>query len=214
MRNLSVYTQVVSVTVLFFIMGMAIMGSMSKESFANDKATTDKLPASPAIAFETIAELENWVIVNDTVMGGRSRAQMQLQDNMLVFSGTLSLKNNGGFASIRRVYDPKSWLTNQAIQIKVIGDGRDYQFRLLTNRFMDGVAYVANFETVKGEETTLSFTAADFTPQFRGRLVKGAPQLSFEDIQQLGFMLADSRPGEFALKVASIEQALRMASIQ
>nr|WP_241664478.1 CIA30 family protein [Ningiella ruwaisensis] len=151
-------------------------------------------------------ELDNWIIVNDTVMGGRSSASIALEKNSLAFSGDLSLENNGGFASIRRVYEPLAWQDKAVFVITVKGDGRTYQFRLRTNRFADGVAYVANFDTKKGEEQTYRFLAQDFTPQFRGRVVSNAPALAFSEVQQLGFMLADKSPGDFLLLIKRIEQ--------
>lgn len=158
------------------------------------------------INFKDSAEAKNWVIVNDTVMGGRSRASLKVEENMLVFSGDLSLRNNGGFASTRRIYEPVRWQSKQTIEIQLVGDGRDYQFRLRTNRNVDGIAYVANFRTKKDQIQTLQFAISDFTPQFRGRLVRGAPALDFADIAQMGFMLADKNEGLFTLKIASLKQ--------
>jgi monofunctional biosynthetic peptidoglycan transglycosylase len=158
------------------------------------------------IAFTDSSEVENWVIINDTVMGGRSRASLNIDNDHLVFSGYLSLDNNGGFASIRRVYDNRIWLPDNPLQINILGDGRSYQLRLRTNRQMDGVAYVATFQTIAGEAQSVTFELSDFTPQFRGRFVRGAPDLSFDDITQLGFMQAEKAPGEFSLQVLSISQ--------
>ena len=42
-----------------------------------------------------------WSVVNDTVMGGRSSAQMSKAEEGWVFEGRVSLENNGGFASVR-----------------------------------------------------------------------------------------------------------------
>jgi len=87
-----------------------------------------------------------------------------------------------------------------------MGDGREYQLRLRTNKNWDGVAYVASFKTSVGELVTLNFDIKDFTPQFRGRLVSNAQKLNFADVTQVGIMLADKRPGQFLIKVKSIEQ--------
>lgn len=159
-----------------------------------------------SVSMQHPSELQNWVIVNDTVMGGRSQASLTHAHNYIAFSGELSMLNNGGFASMRRIYEPVAWLSNKAIYITVRGDGRDYQFRLRTNRFMDSVAYVKVFKTTKDEWQTLSFSQKVFTPQFRGRLVRDAPALIFADITQLGFMLADGTPGDFELHVKEIAQ--------
>ena len=43
-----------------------------------------------------------WQAVNDGVMGGRSDGRFRLDDaGQMEFFGTLSLENNGGFASVR-----------------------------------------------------------------------------------------------------------------
>ena len=177
-------------------------GAVNASSF--EELETEKMNK---IAFTQASELDNWVIINDTVMGGRSRAKIEIEQEHLVFNGYLSLENNGGFASIRRVYDNKNWLPQNPLQIKVQGDGRKYQFRLRTNRRMDGVAYVASFQTIKGESQSFSFELSDFTPQFRGRTVRGMPDLSFDDVTQMGFMLSEKAPGEFTLQVLSISQS-------
>jgi monofunctional biosynthetic peptidoglycan transglycosylase len=158
------------------------------------------------IDFTNPNEAQNWVIVNDTVMGGRSKAAITLKDGSLVFSGDLSLQNNGGFASTRRIDQAISWDTGKPFEIKVLGDGRNYQFRLRTNRNVDGVAYVANFKTQKDEILTVQFELDDFVPQFRGRFVQKAAKLDFSNIEQLGFMLADKNEGAFSLKVVQISQ--------
>jgi NADH dehydrogenase [ubiquinone] 1 alpha subcomplex assembly factor 1 len=165
------------------------------------------------IEFSQADELNNWLIVNDTVMGGRSQSIAQSQDRNLHFVGELSLRNNGGFASIRRVHEPIEWHTNTPIQITVKGDGREYQFRLRTNRYMDGVAYVKSFATLKDEWQTISFQEKDFTPQFRGRLVKSADALNFSNITQLGFMLADKQAGTFELLLKEIVQSNPVAVV-
>lgn len=158
------------------------------------------------IEFQQSQELDNWVIVNDTVMGGRSRALLDIKEGYLSFSGILSLENNGGFASVRRVHNGKSWVSDKPIQIQVQGDGREYQLRFRTNRRTDSVSYVANFKTKTDEASVFQFDQSDFVPQFRGRIVRDAPALDFADIEQVGLLLADDNPGEFMLLLERISQ--------
>ena len=49
-----------------------------------------------------------WMVVNDGVMGGVSRSTIRRGDDVgtAVFEGTLSLENNGGFASVRTPIEP------------------------------------------------------------------------------------------------------------
>ena len=182
------------------------LGALAAVAFLtmNTQAMSINSP-SIKIDFAQPEEIQNWIIVNDTVMGGRSAARVEIEDDQLYFYGDLSLENNGGFASTRRVGAPKTWSNQHNISLTLKGDGRRYQFRLRTGRSWDGVAYVANFET-NSEQQTIVFSTADFTPQWRGRLVTNAPDLDFTDIQQIGFMLADKQPGRFQLAVESINQ--------
>ena len=71
---------------------------------------------------------------------------------------------------------------------------------------VDGVAYVATFLSNDDKWQTLAFNEQDFVAQFRGRLVNRAPALSFSDVRQIGFMLADKQPGSFRLAIKTIGQ--------
>lgn len=195
-----------SCMLLNMLLKLAVIALLSIGSTTNMSMAQDNQPASVNIDFTQSQELDNWVIVNDTVMGGRSRTRLTIEDSMLSFSGVLSLENNGGFASIRRVYDPKIWEAQKQVKIQVQGDGREYQLRLRTNRRVDGVAYVLSFKTEENRAMEFTFNEQDFVPQFRGRLVSGAPALAFSDIAQVGLMLADKKPGEFTLLVERIWQ--------
>jgi monofunctional biosynthetic peptidoglycan transglycosylase len=170
---------------------------MSSELFADNLWHVD---------FSDPNELQYWYRVNDSVMGGLSRSNLRVVDNIALFEGILSLANNGGFASVRRIGPIALNGKNDPINLEYLGDGRNYQLRLRTNKTMDGVAYVANFSTSAENWQTISFKENDFTPQFRGRLVSGAPKLSFAEVKQIGFMLADKNPGQFVLAIKNIGQ--------
>ncbi|MGB6108218.1 MAG: CIA30 family protein, partial [Mycobacterium sp.] len=53
------------------------------------------------VDFSDAGEVATWTTVNDPVMGGRSTSSVTFGDGGLVFSGAISLENNGGFASAR-----------------------------------------------------------------------------------------------------------------
>ncbi len=89
--------------------------------------------AAMEIRFEDPAEIESWKIVNDGVMGGLSSSKVELRDDKLIFSGEVSLENNGGFASTRRVGFKSPENTNK-IRVRIKADGKIYKFRLRTRR--------------------------------------------------------------------------------
>jgi monofunctional biosynthetic peptidoglycan transglycosylase len=158
------------------------------------------------VEFTKKGEERNWWCVNDGVMGGLSDSEFVVSDEGTgVFSGTVSLANNGGFASVRRAATHYGLEEQVGIRLMVRGDGRPYQFRIRTDDNFDGVAYQAIFETLKGEWTTVDLLFSDFRPSYRGRQVPGAPPLNPADIRQIGFLIADKQEGPFRLEIERIE---------
>lgn len=143
-----------------------------------------------------------WTVVNDGVMGGVSRSELKPTDRKTgIFSGMLSLENNGGFASVRAAVDHRDLATYAGLEIRVRGDGRTYQLRLRTNDRFDGIAYRTVFATRDGEWLTVRRSFTDFRPTFRGRTPTDAAPLDPAKIHQVGFLLADGRPGAFSLEI-------------
>ena len=145
-----------------------------------------------------------WYVVNDSVMGGISNSQVLQNDGNLVFTGNVSLANNGGFASIRTPLDVKNQNITKIV-LRVKGDGQTYQLRLRTNEYMDGAAYTRSFSTTKSEWLNIEFLPEDFQLTYRGRLLEQQPTINFKDIKQLGFMIAGKQAGEFRVEVEKIE---------
>jgi len=154
-------------------------------------------------SFETKDEIQDWVIVNDGVMGGLSESQVQWNEKnkTIIFSGNVSLENYGGFASTRT--KPKKFDTQNitSVKIRVKGDGLKYKFRLRNSNKFDGMVYNHNFETQKDKWIEVEFQIKDFDASFRGRIYSDYPKLDPQDIRQFGFLIADKQEGEFKLEV-------------
>jgi hypothetical protein len=144
------------------------------------------------------------MIVNDSVMGGRSESKFNINDNIINFSGDVSMKNNGGFASLRMLWPFQEAKGYNKIQLKLKGDGKSYQFRLRTNRGYDGAAYVYEFKTIKDKSTVIDMDIEKFVPGFRGRTLRNMPQLKLEDVQQMGILIANEQVGKFTIEIDSI----------
>lgn len=151
--------------------------------------------------FTNAQEADLWRSVDDDVMGGVSDGTFTVTPAETgVFSGELSLENNGGFASVRRNVEDVDLAGARAIALRVKGDGRPYQFRLQTKTANDSISYRAEFETNADEWTEVSLPVADFEPVFRGKVVADAPELKPNEVKQIGFLLADKQPGNFRLE--------------
>ena len=194
------YKTIISYSTTLFVMLflMTINGNVNSN-------TTD---SGETILFDfgTLENMNDWLIVNDGVMGGLSRSRFYLRDkNTAVFSGNVRLENNGGFASTRTRAMQFQLDGYKGILIRVKGDGKKYQFRLRTNDRFDGVAYRYHFETPKDQWQTVAIPFDEFVPVFRGRILRDVGPVSPKDIQQLGFMASDNQTGEFQLEIQWIK---------
>lgn len=77
------------------------------------------------IDFTKPDQLSNWRIVNDGVMGGLSQGKIRFDDEGMIFSGYVSLENNGGFTSFRSPYQRMDLSGFETIEIKYKSSGLD-----------------------------------------------------------------------------------------
>jgi hypothetical protein len=151
-------------------------------------------------------ETARWTIVNDGVMGGRSSSDVELtDDNTALFSGFLSLENNGGFASVRGRFPTLDLSAYEGVTLRVRGDGRKYQLRFRMDGSFDGVAHGTEFETKAGEWTEVRIPFNRFQPTFRGYRPRGAGPLDPSRIQQITFLIGDKIEAPFQLEIAWVK---------
>ena len=160
--------------------------------------------------FRDYNHFERILLIHDTVMGGRSSGTViQHNHDAVLFTGNLSLENNGGFASAEFKLLNKLTLANPTqLLLHAVGDDRNYQLRLKTPYLPQGVAYVAEF-TAERAQAQFSFTIADFTGRYRGTPVLNLPALQFNDVSHVSVMLADKSPGPFQIALYSLSFAAR-----
>ena len=157
------------------------------------------------IDFGDAGEMARWEVVNDVVMGGLSDGRMSAADGSAVFQGDVSLKNYGGFASVRclpREFDLGGY---DGLIVRVRGDGRRYRLRLKTDDAFEGFAYQATFFTDSAGWTEARLSFDEFVPVFRGRFLDGAPWLDPSRIRRIGFMIADGQEGPFSLEIGEVK---------
>lgn len=142
------------------------------------------------------------LIVNDGVMGGRSSSRFEAaREGYGVFSGTVSLENNGGFASFRLPLGPTVMMGATKVVLRVRGDGQRYQVRLRSGRRWDGVAFAAGFDTTAGRWSTVELPLSDFEPSFRGYRPRGVGPVDPAEVGQVGIMITDKQAGPFRLEI-------------
>ena len=118
--------------------------------------------------FNKNSSISNWIVVDDVVMGGKSNGNFHLnKDGKGVFSGKISLDNNGGFSSVRYGFNKLNIEKFKSIVLKIKGDGKNYQFRI-KHKSSDYASYITSFSS-SGEWQEIEIPLNSMYPSFRGR---------------------------------------------
>jgi hypothetical protein len=145
---------------------------------------------------------EGWYIVNDGVMGGLSRGRFNIEEGLAVFKGQVSTDNNGGFTMIQNRFETIVTENHKAFLIKLKGDGKDYQFRVKSDKYQQ-YSYVSQFSTT-GEWETITIPFSSMEPRFRGRSLD-LPNFSGSKIEEVAFLIGNKRDEPFELLISTID---------
>ena len=160
----------------------------------------------PLFDFTEADAPKQWQTVNDGVMGGVSEGKFKITDTKTMeFFGTLSLANNGGFASVRTKAKKLSLEKDDALVAKIRGDGRQYMLNLYPNKQRMAYSYRATVQTKKDEWIEVKVPLDKFEATSFGRIVKNAGLVKPEEINSLGFMLGDKKAGPFKMEIEWIK---------
>lgn len=176
---------------LLFLMGSFVM--------AEDKSL-------PLLEFTGADAAKEWQSVNDGVMGGVSEGKFKITDKKTMeFFGTLSLENNGGFASVRTRAKKLGLQKGDTLIAKVKGDGREYSLNLYLHKPRIAFSYRATVQTKKDQWIEVKIPLDKFEATSFGRVMKDAGAVKPEEVNALGFMLSDKKAGPFKLEIESIK---------
>ena len=124
--------------------------------------------------------LEGWSALNDTIMGGRSRAGCRLTSEGLLLEGEL-IEAGGGFVSCRspRLQPALDLSSYSALKIDVEGEGRTLKIALgcrdgamgLTELIPGGLRWVIDVPTRREGITPVVVQFADLRPTVRAKPV-------------------------------------------
>ena len=149
---------------------------------------------------------KDWQNINDGVMGGVSEGKFKITETRtLEFYGTLSLENNGGFASVRTKARQLGLEKGDTVVAKVRGDGREYTLNLYVNKPLIAFSYKATVQTKKDEWIEIQVPLDKFEATSFGRVVKDTGPVDPKDVNSLGFMLSDKKAGSFKMEIESIQ---------
>ena len=153
--------------------------------------------------FNHNANITDWKIVDDVVMGGRSNGQFKIDsDGNGVFFGDVSLENNGGFSSVRYQFEKINTTKDSKVIIRLKGDGKEYQFRIKNNR-NTYYSYITNFKT-SGDWENIIINLKDLYPSFRGQTMNIA-NFAGNSIEEIVFLIGNKKNESFTLVLDKID---------
>ena len=134
-------------------------------------------------------------------MGGRSDGRFKInKDKKMEFFGTLSLENNGGFASVPFERSNLGLQNRDSIVVRVRGDGREYSLNLYTPSRRMAFSYRTKFKTRKDKSIDVRIPLDKFVATSFGRVIR-SQVLDPGAVNGLGILLGDKKPGPFELEV-------------
>lgn len=152
--------------------------------------------------FKSDTAIQEWKTVDDVVMGGRSNSKFSLNSaGYGVFEGTVSLENNGGFASVRYGFPPIDIRGFKKVVIRLRGDGKRYQFRIRKNP-NDYFAYVCEFQS-STDWQIVEIPLHEMEPKFRG-VQLDLPNFDGEILSEIAFLISNKKNEHFRLTLDRI----------
>ncbi len=156
------------------------------------------------------ADVAAWTTVNDPVMGGRSTSGVAFGNGGLVFSGDISVENNGGFASARSPQNPdigRKAAGAKSIRVRAAGDGKTYVLKV--GAAGQSWSYIQRFPTEAGVQRSYDLPVAGFQPVGqRFDPAPDAPQaLDPSSIDEVSVFILDKQQGPFAITISEIDAA-------
>ena len=163
------------------------------------------LPNQLVIDFKEREKVADWYIINDGVMGGLSRGKAMIGEDGLLFYGTVSLDNNGGFTSLRSPYSNFSLGQYTSVEIKYRSKGVRQAFQMEVDRRF----YLPNYKIPlqNTEDWTIVRVQLEEVQQYRmgSKTGRSLDIDTLADIIRVGYITNEKRAGDFAFEVAYVK---------
>ena len=148
-----------------------------------------------------------WSIINDGVMGGLSQSRARLDGDAVLFTGNVSLKNNGGFVSLRSPMGNFDLSGYSQLEIRFKSD-TNRSFELLLEK--ETPFYLPKFRTkfaAKSQDwETITIPLKNIEISRMGNTIQeGIDPKVLRGVQRIGIILADKQEGSFNLWIDYIK---------
>ncbi|RMB56665.1 hypothetical protein EAX61_13755 [Dokdonia sinensis] len=148
---------------------------------------------------------DDWFVVLDGVMGGLSEGKVEKTETSIIFRGSISLENNGGFASLRTPYQNYDLSEYKTVTVRYRSTGQDFGLTLNKYRQFWRPQYKTNLPITNGEWKTITCNLADFGTYRLGNTINENPNTEdLSKIIRLGLISNTKAPTDFEIEVDKI----------
>ena len=181
------------ITALVFLMAMATIPMSSSDSMINFGRAA--------------GGVQEWIMISDNVMGGITASNLAYTDSSMVLSGTISLENYGGFASVKTKFGRFDLSEYKGVRIRFKAVNQRFAFTLENSRNWTQPYLKGDFGSAKANtwtETTIYFK--DFNEYQIGEPTGGKlDPAQLKGIVRLGIITNEKKEGPFSLEVDYVE---------
>ena len=164
------------------------------------------MPTDLTIDFGSAQGAQGWRVINDGVMGGLSQGKAQLTANSILFQGSISLDNNGGFSSLKGPFQQTDLSSFENIEIRLKCKGQTFALTLETHERFFMPYFKQNLSTKSEDWETIQLKMADFKVYRLGRLMdKTLPAEDLKKIIRIGLINDGKKEGSFELEIDYIK---------
>lgn len=149
---------------------------------------------------------DNWVVVVDGVMGGLSSSTAMMSENSLLFKGNISLKNNGGFASLRGPKNNKDYSDFSNLEIRYRSKGQAFGIRFLEYEQFFMPYLKKTFDETLWKWTTVNISLNEFKQYIlNSEKNKKITAKDFKNISRIGLIVSNKKEGNFEIEIDYIK---------
>ncbi len=192
---------------LSFVSLMVVISGCAQDSLAPEVLELEDEPyVEPMVIDLGLSGDDTWYAVNDTVMGGVSQGEVEYTNDSMVFEGTVSTANNGGFTSVRSVSSTMDLRDYERVVVRMKSDGQPFTLVLAdTPNWWEG-QFRYELETTKSGWNDIEISMEDFEffdfmtgyPEPTGEMMTRKDR---KEILYIEFMSELFQDGDFRLEV-------------
>lgn len=152
-------------------------------------------------------QINNWVMISDNIMGGISKSKLEYTQSSMILSGDISLKNFGGFSSVKTTFGKYDLSQFKGVKIKFKSTNQKFAFTLEDKQNWTLPNFKGNFYSDKvntWEEKTIYFN--DFKEYQVGEPTgEKLDNKNLKNIVRMGIITTDKKEGPFSIEIDYVE---------